>query len=130
VIGLVTIVVPDYDEAIAHYTAALGFTLVEDRPAGPAKRWVVLQPGTPGGAKVLLARASNPLQRDRVGSQVGDRVGFFLETDDFARDIARLRAHGVELLEDPRNEEYGTVVQFRDRYGNRWDLIQRTNRGP
>jgi catechol 2,3-dioxygenase-like lactoylglutathione lyase family enzyme len=129
VIALVTIVVPDYDEAISHYSDALGFTLVEDRPVGPTKRWVVLRPGGTGGASVLLAKAANTFQRDRIGSQVGDRVGFFLETDDLARDMARFRLHGVELLEEPRHEVYGTVVQFRDRYGNRWDLIQRTPLG-
>jgi uncharacterized glyoxalase superfamily protein PhnB len=125
-VNLVTIVIPDYDEAIAHYTQAFGFYLVEDRPMGPTKRWVVLQPSGTGGADILLAKASNDLQRSRIGSQAGDRVGFFLETYDFDRDVARLRHHGVELLEAPRQEEYGRVVQFRDRYGNRWDLIQRT----
>ncbi|MBI1808573.1 MAG: VOC family protein [Gemmatimonadetes bacterium] len=126
-ISLVTIVDPDYDEAIAHFTEALGFTLVEDRPVSPAKRWVVVRPAaSAGGASVLLAKGANELQRSRVGSQTGDRVAFFLETYDFDESVARMRRHGVEFLEEPRTEVFGRVVQFRDRYGNRWDLIQRS----
>ena len=51
-------------------------------------------------------------------------MGFFLQTDDFWRDYAAMKANGVEFLEDPRDEPYATVAVFRDRYGNRWDLLQ------
>jgi catechol 2,3-dioxygenase-like lactoylglutathione lyase family enzyme len=47
-IDLVTIVVDDYDAAIAFFTEALGFELVEDSPSltndGKPKRWVVVRP--------------------------------------------------------------------------------------
>ena len=127
-LALVTIVVDDYDTAIAHYVDDLGFELIEDSPQA-AKRWVVVRPAgsPPGGADVLLARASDDPQRARVGDQTGGRVGFFLHTDDFARDHARMAAAGVRFLEPPRHEAYGTVAQFEDRYGNRWDLLQPTD---
>ncbi|MGW6547751.1 VOC family protein [Streptomyces massasporeus] len=124
-IALVTLVVDDYDEAIRFYTDALGFRLAEDAPRPDGSRWVVVEPGTPGtGTALLLARAKGEAQAARVGDQTGGRVGFFLHTDDFARDHARMTAAGVTFLEDPRHEAYGTVAVFQDLYGNRWDLLQ------
>ncbi|MEU6812528.1 VOC family protein [Streptomyces sp. NPDC046831] len=128
-IALVTLVVDDYDEAIRFYTEALGFRLVEDAPRPDGSRWVVVEPGPHGkdagaGPGLLLARAKDDAQHARVGDQTGGRVGFFLHTDDFARDHARMRAAGVTFLEEPREEPYGTVAVFQDLYGNRWDLLQ------
>ncbi|MEU1874107.1 catechol 2,3-dioxygenase-like lactoylglutathione lyase family enzyme [Streptomyces ambofaciens] len=124
-IALVALVVDDYDEAIRFYTEALGFRLAEDTPRPDGSRWVVVEPGDPGaGTALLLARAKGEDQRARVGDQTGGRVGFFLYTDDFARDHARMTAAGVTFLEEPRHEPYGSVAVFRDLYGNRWDLLQ------
>lgn len=124
-LALVTLVVRDYDEAIAWFVEALGFELVEDRPLGVGKRWVVVAPRGGRGAALLLARASDDAQRARVGDQTGGRVGFFLETDDLRRDRARMLERGVRFEEEPRDEPYGTVAVFRDLCGNRWDLVQR-----
>jgi catechol 2,3-dioxygenase-like lactoylglutathione lyase family enzyme len=123
-LALVTVVVADYDEAIAWYVEALGFELREDSALSETKRWVVV--GPPGGeAGVLLAKASGDDQRARVGDQTGGRVGFFLHTEDFATSLERLTASGGGLVEGPRTEDYGTVGVFEDLYGNRWDLIER-----
>ncbi|MFD6310188.1 VOC family protein [Streptomyces nigra] len=122
-LALVTLVVDDYDEAIRFYTDALGFRLVEDAPRPDGSRWVVVAPDGPGTG-LLLARAKGDGQRARVGDQTGGRVGFFLHTDDFARDHARMLAAGVTFLEEPRHEPYGSVAVFQDLYGNRWDLLQ------
>ncbi|MFB6958757.1 VOC family protein [Streptomyces sp. NPDC056309] len=123
-IALITLVVDDYDEAIRFYTGALGFRLAEDAPRPDGSRWVVVEPGDEAGTALLLARARTAPQSARVGDQTGGRVGFFLHTDDFARDHARMRAAGVTFLEEPRREPYGTVAVFEDLYGNRWDLLQ------
>lgn len=122
-IALVTLVVRDYDEAIAFYTGPLGFELIEDTDRGDGSRWVVVRP--PGGeAALLLARAADDTQRASVGAQTGGRVGFFLYTDDFARDHARMLAAGVRFVRETRHEPYGTVAVFEDLYGNLWDLLQ------
>ncbi|MFF7181134.1 VOC family protein [Streptomyces sp. NPDC008121] len=124
-LALVTLLVRDYDEALAFYTEALGFDLVEDTDRGNGKRWIVVRPaGGPAGTGLLLARAADDGQAARVGDQTGGRVGFFLHTDDFARDLARMTAAGVRFLEEPRHEPYGSVAVFEDLYGNRWDLLQ------
>lgn len=122
----VAILVRDYDEAIAYYTKLLGFTLLEDSPRGPGKRWVVVAPPGSREAALLLARAATDAQRAAIGNQTGGRVFLFLHTDDFARDYAAYRERGVRFVEEPRDEEYGRVVVFEDLYGNKWDLIERT----
>lgn len=124
-IAAVSLLVPDYDEAIAYYTGTLGFELVEDRPAGEGKRFVVVQPPGSGGARLVLARAAKPEQVARIGDQTGGRVFLFLETDDFHRDHAAYTARGVVFVEGPREVEFGTVGVFLDCYGNRWDLVGR-----
>ncbi len=122
-LGTVTIVVRDYDEAIAWYRDKLGFVLVEDTPLGDGKRWVLVAPEG-AGTPLLLAEASDDSQTARVGDQTGGRVAFFLHTDDFARDHARMIAEGVRFREEPRHEPYGTVAVFEDFCGNLWDLIE------
>ncbi len=119
----VTLVVRDYDEAIAYFVGVLGFELVEDTPMGADKRWVVVAPGA-GSVLILLAKAAHEGQRGRVGDQTGGRVAFFLDTDDFDRDHGALLARGVKFLEPPRTEAYGKVAVFADIYGNKWDLVQ------
>lgn len=123
-IAAVTLVVPDYDEAIAHYCTGLGFDLIEDTDLGGGKRWVLI--ATPGATetRLLLGKASNDAQRAAIGNQAGGRVFLILFTDDFARDHARFSQAGVVFTEAPRHEAYGTVAVFRDRFGNLWDLLE------
>lgn len=120
-LAMVTLVVPDYDVAIAHYTGALGFKLVQDTKLSAEKRWVVVDPGN--GAKLLLAKARGAEQAAVIGRQAGRRVGFFLQTSDFDDTFSRYTAAGVRFLEVPRTEPYGRVAVFADLYGNKWDLI-------
>ena len=123
----VSVIVDDYDEAIAFFVDALGFELVEDEPAltskeGRPKRWVMVRP--PGGQTgVLLAQADGERQRAAVGDQFAGRVGLFLRVEDFDAQLERMRAAGVEFLEEPRDEPYGRVAIFRDVAGNRWDVL-------
>jgi catechol 2,3-dioxygenase-like lactoylglutathione lyase family enzyme len=121
---LTTLLVRDYDEALAFYVGKLGFELREDTILTDTKRWVVVAPND-GGAGLLLARAVGEEQTAAIGRQAGGRVFLFLETDDFARDHARYLAAGVAFREAPRIEAYGAVAVFEDLYGNPWDLIER-----
>jgi catechol 2,3-dioxygenase-like lactoylglutathione lyase family enzyme len=123
-IGCVALVVPDYDEAIAHYTQDLGFALVEDTALPGGQRWVLVAPPGSSETRLLLAKAKGDAQLARVGDQTGGRVFLFLHTDDFWRDYNAYRARGVQFLEAPREEVYATVVVFQDKFGNKWDLLQ------
>jgi catechol 2,3-dioxygenase-like lactoylglutathione lyase family enzyme len=120
----VTLLVDDYDTAIAHYVDDLGFHLIEDTHLSPSKRWVRVAPDPTGGVSLLLAVATTEAQRAAIGQQAGGRVTFFLHTEDFMETYGRLLARGVHMTEEPRHESYGTVVVFADRYGNLWDLIE------
>jgi len=123
----ITLLVPDYDDAIAFFTGALGFDLLEDTPLTDTKRWVRVAPPQAGaGAQtaLLLAQPKNAAERAAIGNQTGGRVGFFLHTDDFAAAHARMTEAGVHFLEAPRHEPYGTVAVFTDPWGNAWDLIE------
>jgi catechol 2,3-dioxygenase-like lactoylglutathione lyase family enzyme len=122
---MITVVVDDYDSAIEYYTTALGFTLIEDTKMSEAKRWVVVAPDANQGAALLLAKAASPEQIAAIGNQTGGRVMFFLYTDDFDRDYDRMAQHNVAFTEEPRHEEFGKVVVFADKYGNKWDFIER-----
>lgn len=121
----VTLVVRDYDEAIAFFTGKLKFRLVEDvyQPEQD-KRWVVVAPPGPRGTSLLLARASTPAQEAAVGNQTGGRVFLFLHTDDFWRDYREMTAAGITFVREPKEEPYGTVAVFEDICGNLWDLVQ------
>ena len=130
-LGLVSIVVRDYDEALAFYVGVLGFRLVEDSLVPEQdKRWVVVTPPGATESRLLLARASTPEQASRIGSQTGGRVFLFLYTDDFTRDYKRYKNGGVEFVREPRDEPYGTVAVFKDLYGNLWDLVERKDALP
>jgi catechol 2,3-dioxygenase-like lactoylglutathione lyase family enzyme len=121
-VAMTTLVVDDYDRAIAFYRDTLGLKLIADTDMGGGKRWVVVS--GPNGGRLLLAKAVDDRQRAAIGNQTGGRVGFFMETDDFATDHAAFAAKGVRFHEDPRHEVYGTVTVFEDPFGNLWDLIE------
>jgi len=128
-LGLVALVVPDYDEALAYYVDRLGFERVEDTDLGAGKRWVVARPPGRPQTVVLLARAVDDRQAAAIGAQGGGRVFLFLHTDDFGRDYREMRRLGVKFNEQPRHEAYGAVAVFEDLYGNKWDLIMPSPKG-
>jgi lactoylglutathione lyase len=123
-ISNIALVVENYDDAIKFYTEKLNFQLIEDTDLGGGKRWVQISPPNSTGTNLLLAKASNDEQKKSIGNQTGGRVFLFLQTNDFWRDYKHMKAQGVEFNEEPRAEEYGTVVVFKDLYGTKWDLLQ------
>ncbi|MEX3015624.1 VOC family protein [Gymnodinialimonas hymeniacidonis] len=128
-LSLVTLIVPSYDEGIRFFVDGLGWTLTADEDQG-RKRWVTVAPGAPSSdlglsqTQILLAVATSPTQESALGRQTGDRVGFFLQTDCFDRDADRITTAGGTFIETPRHEPYGKVAQWRDPWGNLWDLIE------
>ncbi len=123
-IAHVTLLVRDYDQALAFFTNALGFRLIEDTPLGDGKRWLLVAPPDSTGTSLLLAEATTPEQTVWIGNQAGGRVFLFLHTDDFWRDYRQMKSRNVKFLEAPRQEPYGTVAVFEDLYGNKWDLLE------
>jgi len=129
-IGYVAILVGDYDESLSFYIGVLGFDLIEDTMRAGGKRWILVAPRGTAGTCLLLAKASTLEQAERIGNQTGGRVFLFLHTDDFWRDYHDMQSRGVQFMEQPRQELYGTVCVFVDLYGNRWDLLELKNYDP
>ena len=123
----IALLVDDYDKAIAFYTQVMKFELVSDEKRSETKRWVVVKPEGSDNFSLLLAKAKNQDQAKFIGNQTGDRVFLFMHTDNFDAYCHHLKTHDVEFMGEPRVEEYGKVVVFRDLYGNKWDLIQPLN---
>lgn len=124
-IPLLSLVIPDYDEALAFF-ASIGFECREDTDLGGGKRWVRIAPPR-AETEILLARAVGDRQMAAIGEQGGGRVWLFLETDDFSRDYSHMKSLGINFETAPRDEPYGTVAVWHDPWGNRWDLIQFRN---
>ena len=124
-LGLISLLVREYEEALSFYVGILGFRLIEDSEVKEQnKRWVVIAPPGSSGTHILLARASNNEQAQFVGNQSGGRVFLFLYTDNFERDYLAFKAKGVIFVRERKVESYGTVAVFKDIYGNLWDLLQ------
>ncbi|MBX2894116.1 MAG: VOC family protein [Cyclobacteriaceae bacterium] len=124
-LGLVSVVVRDYDEALDFYVNKLGFVLAEDTVLSETKRWVVVAPNQQSTCNLLLAKAATAEQEAHIGNQTGGRVFLFLYTDNFQRDYEAMLCNGVKFVREPKQEAYGTVAVFEDIYGNLWDLIER-----
>lgn len=123
----IALLIDDYDKAIDYYTNTLNFILIEDTKLDAEKRWVLIAPSIDAETKLLLAKAANDEQINRIGNQTGGRVFLFLYTDNFERDHQNLISKKVSIIREPINEKWGKVLVFKDRYGNLWDLIKPSN---
>ena len=126
-IAHIALLVADYDEAISFYVDKLHFDLIEDTALSETKRWVLVAPKGSQEFSLLLAKADGNFQKQNIGNQSGGRVFLFLNTDNFDRDYQNLRDNNIEIVREPKTEDYGKVLVFKDIYGNLWDLIQRNN---
>ncbi len=125
---MVSLVVPDMDDAIAHFTGDWGFALVNDNRHVSGHRWVEIAPS--GGARLRLVEACNASEEAVIGRQAGGRVAFFVSSRDFDTDLNRLTKGGVQIAEAERHESYGRIVVLADKYGNCWDFIEAQMEGP
>lgn len=123
-IGHVTILVKNYDEAIAFYKDKAGFELLADNQFGNGMRWVSLAPSKASEAAIVLVEADTEEKRARVGNQVANHVNIVIQTDDCRRDYETMKAAGVRFFGEPQEVPWGIEVVFEDLYGNRFDLLQ------
>jgi catechol 2,3-dioxygenase-like lactoylglutathione lyase family enzyme len=120
----IALVIDDYDKAITFYTQKLKFKLLENTQINENKRWVVIAPDANLGCHILLAKATNEEQKNRIGNQTGGRVFLFLHTNDIESDYLNLIANEIKIHREISTEIYGKVLVFEDLYGNLWDLIE------
>ena len=120
---LVTLVVRDYEEALAYYTGVLGFVLVEDTRLSETKRWIVVGRRDPRSASCSRADTAADSGPASGIKRVGASASSCTPTTSQANTHACARP-ACSSVANRRVEPYGTVVVFEDCYGNAWDLIE------
>lgn len=110
-IKFANVLVKDQDRALKFYTEKLGFTVITDQPMGPGQRWIELKiPGAETGITLFTPQG----QEDRIGTF----ANFSFYSNDVDKTYQELKAKGVEFLNPPKKESWGTSVIFKDVDGN------------
>lgn len=116
-VRFVTVYVSDQQRALEFYTRRLGFETRADVPMGPGARWIEV---APPGAQTVLVLYTPPGMEDRIGGF----TGITLACDDVFATAEELRARGVELVAEPREEPWGQWAEFKDPDGNVFGLVK------
>ena len=114
-IKFVGIPVRDQDRALAFWTEKMGLRVVTDQPMGPGQRWIELK--IPG-AQTGIALFTPPGHEGRIGTFTSISFG----SEDVEALYQRLLALGVEFVQPPRKESWGTSTIFKDPDGNTFVL--------
>ena len=118
-VKFVSIPVRDQDRALEFYTGKLGFSIVTDQPMGPAsQRWIELGVR---GAETRVVLFTPPGQEDRIGTV--SNVVFV--SDNVEKTAEELTSRGVQFVQPPKKEPWGTSAIFKDVDGNQFVLSSR-----
>lgn len=124
-----SVIVRDYDEAKAWYTAKLGFVVVRDQAFGAGERFIlVAAPGQPE-VGIVLQKAVTPPSREEpemrndYTDRIGKVVNIVLRTSDVRAYADSLAARGVSLTSPVRDMPWGAQTTFRDLYGNTFVVV-------
>lgn len=125
--------VTDQQQALEFYTQKVGMEVRVDVtvPELGNFRWLtVAPPGQDEVAIVLMLIPSPPLFEPetiahiKATMELGVSGGVFLTTEDIQADFERMKAAGVEFVEEPEERPYGIDCGFRDPFGNHLRLTQ------
>jgi catechol 2,3-dioxygenase-like lactoylglutathione lyase family enzyme len=121
--------VHDQDEALAFYVGKLGFRVHTDVRNGDY-RWLTVQHPEQPSFQLGLFAPGPPMHDAATASTLNAMVAkgamppLVLVVDDCRAAYERMRAAGVEFVQEPI-ARYGTVdAGFRDPSGNGWKMIQ------
>ncbi|HEY0740241.1 MAG TPA: VOC family protein [Chryseosolibacter sp.] len=124
-VTFVTLLVNDFDEAVAFYVEKLGFIKTADNQFGPDMRWVSVSPQQGSETEIVFVKADTPEKKRLVGSQVAGHVLMVLGTSNCDDDFRKLTNRGVKFHGIPKDVPWGREVLFEDLYGNLFDLVER-----
>jgi lactoylglutathione lyase len=113
-IKFASVPVTDQERALQFYTRKLGFRVVTDAPFGD-QRWIEL--GLPR-AETKLVLFTAPGQEKSIGGFMP--IAFM--TDDVFATAKEMKAQGVEFVQEPKKEDWGTSAIFKDADGNQFVL--------
>jgi len=124
----VTILVRDYDEALAFYTGKLGFEKRVDVEVGPGMRWVTVAPAQQQEVEIVLQQPHPAFHGEQQARAMRARIGqqptWVLATGDCQREYEELQGRGVIFTAAPQQQPYGVEAVFQDLYGNSYSLLQ------
>lgn len=118
----VTVIVPDYDEALDYYVNTLGFVKHTDAAFGDGMRWVTVAPKGQENLHIVLAKAFDPDHEDKIGKL----TGWVFEVDDCQAEYESLVVKGVAFTEMPTAYMWGIQAIFKDKFENQFVLLQPT----
>jgi predicted enzyme related to lactoylglutathione lyase len=117
-VNFVGIPVRDQDKALTFYRDKLGFKVKTDQPFNDKQRWIELKIPNAETAVVLFTPEG---QEDRIGSFFN---GAFA-CDSVEKTYEEYKSRGVEFLQPPKTEPWGTSSIFKDVDGNTFVLSSR-----
>jgi predicted enzyme related to lactoylglutathione lyase len=114
-VKFVGVPVKDQDRALSFYTDKLGFAVATDQSMGSGKRWIELRIAHSITRLVLFTPDG---QEDRIGTFFNGSIA----CDDVEATYRQLTQRGVEFVEPPTKQPWGTFAKFRDSEGNTFVL--------
>lgn len=114
-IKFVGIPVKDQDRALEFWTKRIGLQIATDQPMGEGQRWIELK--VPGGQTGVVL-FTPPGHEDRIGTF----QNMSWEVDDVEKTYRELAERGVEFVQPPKQEPWGTSAIFKDPDGNTFVL--------
>ena len=110
-VKFVGIPVRDQDKALAFWTKKIGLQIATDQPMGNGQRWIELKvPGAETGVVLFTP----PGHENRIGTL--QNMSFAV--DDVEKTYRELSERGVEFVQPPKKESWGTSAVFKDPDGN------------
>ena len=113
-IKFTSIPVRDQEKSLKFYTEKLGFQIMTDQAFGK-QRWI--ERGIPG-ADTGIVLFTAPGHEDRIGTFQG--LSFW--SDNVQQTYEQMKAKGVEFVQPPKTEPWGTSSIFKDIDGNQFVL--------
>ena len=105
--------VKDQDRALAFYRDILGFKVGTDQPMGSGQRWIEMRIG---GADTKIVLFTPEGHEDRIGTFFNGAY----QCDNVEKTYEDLKAKGVEFVQEPKKEPWGTFAIFKDSEGNQF----------
>lgn len=122
-VGTVSLFVSDQERAKDFYTRILGFELRQDAPLYPGaeNRWVSV---APKGASTEVTLYLPDENWEHYRQTVGKSQALTFNVKDMNKLVADLKAKGVEFMQEPDAQPWGTYAMIRDSEGNQVILVE------
>lgn len=126
-VATVCIFVSDQDRARDFYTRTLGFELRSDEPIypGAANRWLAVAPHGSQTDVILYLPDENWEHYRQV---VGKSQAVTFNVTDMAALHKELKAKGVQFVQEPDAQPWGTYATIQDSEGNHLILVEQPKR--